>query len=575
MKNVFETLRHLYATVNTVHILWCAAVLLTMLILAVLHHLWKDDSRKLRLWRLLCLVPVLICAVHAVIYVVGAPIVFLGVFFVMYIIAVLALIPMLLAKRKTGYRIAAVLTGILSCLCGLYFSAVSPNIFNHTRESYTGSFHSLVMDMDEHYILKEWKEVDFPALEAKYMPMVREAEEEQDRMKFWRSVEMFCNELHDGHIGCDIGFALNEEQRKSLVRDYGLAMIRLDNDDVIAVCTSAEANAHGIEDGTVITKWNGKPVLQAAAEDGPDKGYPVKANEERLAALWLSSVGGETAEVSFVDKNGSEQTVTVYDKGGVKTKMEATAAFRGLKLPLDSEKMLEENFSTKMLDDKCGYLKVTAETMGSAFKDYAGYLTGDQKYARDMFREKLNDLRAQGMEYLVIDLRNNDGGFDEIGIALCDLLTDRDWYGQGLGIRRDGKYTCVSDHGIHGTGEFADLQVAALTNYDCVSAGDGLSLYLSKLPNVTVAGITDPCGCNQETGGISILSGGIATVYFPTGLILNENGEPNIDTRADRESRNPVEVHIPFDYDAAMKIFRDKEDYELDWAVKYLEGIAE
>ena len=27
-----------------------------------------------------------------------------------------------------------------------------------------------------------------------------------------------------------------------------------------------------------------------------------------------------------------------------------------------------------------------------------------------------------------------------------------------------------------------------------------------------------------------------------------------------------------FDYDAAMKMFRDREDYELDWAVKYLEA---
>ena len=60
-------------------------------------------------------------------------------------------------------------------------------------------------------------------------------------------------------------------------------------------------------------------------------------------------------------------------------------------------------------------------------------------------------------------------------------------------------------------------------------------------------------------------------VSFPTGLVLNEDGEPNIDTAADRVSRDPVEVRIPFDYDAAMKIFRDKEDYELDWTVNYVE----
>jgi hypothetical protein len=52
--------------------------------------------------------------------------------------------------------------------------------------------------------------------------------------------------------------------------------------------------------------------------------------------------------------------------------------------------------------------------------------------------------------------------------------------------------------------------------------------------------------------------------------VLDGNGNPNIDTRKDCVSRNPVDVRIPLDYDAAMAIFRDKEDYELNWAVQYL-----
>lgn len=235
------------------------------------------------------------------------------------------------------------------------------------------------------------------------------------------------------------------------------------------------------------------------------------------------------------------------------------------------EKLLENNFDTKMLDEKCGYLRVLEED-SDEYSYYAGYLMDDHSKTREMFREKLNRLKAQGMKYLVIDIRNNMGGYDDIAIALCDLLTDQDWYGQGLGIRKDGKYFSTADHGVHGTGEFVDLQVVALTNYDCASAGDGLSLYLSKLPNVTVAGMTDHSGCDQETGGVSVLSDGIVTVYYPTDLVLDEKNEPNIDTKSDRISRNPVEVHIPFDYEAAMKIFRDREDYELDWAIKYLEN---
>ncbi|MBQ1390026.1 MAG: hypothetical protein IIY78_10465 [Clostridia bacterium] len=574
MNIFFNSLRHEFSTANKVHIVWCAAILLIMLILAVLHHKWKDDSKKLRIWRLLCLVPLIICGVHAAVYVVGEP-GLLGNYTAMYVIGVLALIPMLFAKRRTGYRITAVLTGLLTCLWGLYFCASSPNVFNHSRESYTESFHSLVRDMDRYYVLKEWKEVDFPTLEAKYLPMVEEAEKEQDPVKFWKAVEMFCNEMHDGHIGTGIGFDYSEYSTETLipahgfvvVHEHGLAMIQLDNNDVIAVCTSAEVNAVGIEDGTVITKWNGKPILQAITEDAPDRGiFPVKANADRVAALELSRSVEGTVEVSFIDKSGKEQTVTLEELEDSHTFSEARNAFLHT---LDPQE--DVNYSTKMLDDKCGYLRLNAEGTDSGLHDTIGYLTGEHKWAKEMFREKLRDLKSQGMEYLVIDLRNNMGGEDVIGYALCDLLTDKEWYCQGLGKRKNGEYISQSDQYIHGDGEFADLKVIALTNYDCASAGDGTSLLLSKLPNVTLAGITDPNGCDQEIGGFSVLSGGMVIVFFPTGLVLDEDGKPNIDTAADRVSRDPVEVRIPFDYDAAMNIFRDKDDYELDWAVKYVE----
>lgn len=564
MNNVFASLRHIFAAANVIHIIWCAAVLFTMLILAVLHHCWKDDTKKLSLWRLLCLIPILICGVHFRLNVVGADYL-LDSYYTLYAIPVLSLIPMLFAKRRIGYRITAVLTGILSCLSGLIFCLISPNFFNHSQESYTGSFHSLVKDMDKHYILKEWKGVDFTALEAKYMPMVEIAEKEQDPYKFAEAVTLFCNEMHDGHIYAYTDFV-------SDIRDYGFAAVKLDNGDVIAVCTSDEVHKLGIEDGTIITKWNGKPVLQAAAEDVPDLGIPVNTNEQMIDVMNLSLAGGDTVEVSFIDENGKENAVTVTDKGGAKTKTEAFAAFRGLELPADEEKRSKQNFSTKMLDDKCGYLILNAEETDDSLQDTWAYLSGEHKWAKEMFREKLRDLKSQGMEYLVIDLRNNSGGLDVIGYALCDLLTDREWYCQGLGVRRDGRYVSQCDQYIHGDGEFADLKVIALTNYECASAGDGTSLLLSKLPNVTLVGITDPCGCDQETGGISVLTGSMICVGYPTGLVLNENGKPNIDTAADRISRNPVEVRIPFDYDAAMKIFRDREDYELDWALNYIEA---
>ena len=72
MKTVFSSLRHTLSIANVTHIIWCTAILLIMLILAVLHHKWKEDTKKLRIWRLLFLIPLIICGVHACRYVVGS-----------------------------------------------------------------------------------------------------------------------------------------------------------------------------------------------------------------------------------------------------------------------------------------------------------------------------------------------------------------------------------------------------------------------------------------------------------------------------------------------------------------------
>lgn len=568
MKTFFETVSFMLAKSNKTHIAWCFLMLLIMLVLAILHRRWRYDDRRLGRWKALCCVPLLITIVHYFIYVAGAPS-FLRNYTPMYLIALLAFVPMFLAERDTGYKIFAPIAGALAVGLGLYFCASSADLHNFTRKSYTASFRALVTEMNSSYVLKEWKEVDFYALKEKYMPLVEEAEREKDPAKFADAVTMFCNELHDGHVTVRTNYNRKAYTSAFELHDYGLAMIQLDNGKVIAVCTDAAVNKLGITDGTVITKWDGKPVLQAAAEIVPDAGVPVKSNADRLALFDLSATGGETVQVSFIDRSGGERTATLFRLEEEHTLDEAYSAFSHS--PEDFRELLSSNLSTRMISRKCGYISLSALTTGSALRDLNGFYSGESSWAREMFRKKLRRLKEQGMKYLVVDLRNNIGGYDELGRALCSLLTDEDIYASGLGVRKYGKYVCVSERWIRGDGEFADLKVVALTNFNCISGGDVTSRYLSRLPNVTLAGITDPCGSGQMTGGCCVLSKGIVEVSYPIGLTLDEEGSPNIDTRADRISRDPVEVRIPLDYEAALRIFLDKEDYELEWAVKYLE----
>lgn len=569
MKDLWGRVLFMLAQANKIHMIWCGALMLTMLVLAMLHHRWKDYDSKIRRWRKLCFIPYLMMLVHHFIYVSGAPHL-LGHYTPMYLIALIAFVPMLCANMEKGYRIFAPITGVMTVIFGVVFCIFSGDMHNFTQKSYTKSFHAMVREMDRSYVLKEWKELDFSALEEKYMPFVREAEKNNDPAEFSDAVFMFCSELHDGHVMVSRDYDESKYHSAFELNDYGLAMVQLDSGEVIAVCTEKEVNILGIDDGTVITKWNGKPVLQAAEELAEYEGVPVKANADRLAMFELSQTGGETAEVTFINRSGEEQTVVLSAREDEHTLDEALDAFAHSSG--SRREILMSNFSTKMLNKKCGYLRLSAETTGSNIRDFINFFRGESSSARELFRKKLRSLREQGMEYLVVDLRNNLGGYDEVGCALCDLLTDEDSYVQGVGFRRNGEYVRTASHSIHGDGEFADIKVVALTNMNCISAGDVTAYQLSKLPNVTLAGITDPSGSGQMTGGGCILSDGIVSVGYPVGLTLNEECVPDIDTRADMVSRNPVEVRIPLDYDAAMAIFHDNKDYELEWAISFLEN---
>ena len=65
-------------------------------------------------------------------------------------------------------------------------------------------------------------------------------------------------------------------------------------------------------------------------------------------------------------------------------------------------------------------------------------------------------------------------------------------YAFSPGVKNGKELKSVDDRYVMADGEFSDLEIVVLTSMRCGSAGDGLSLYLSRLPNVTVAGLTDP-----------------------------------------------------------------------------------
>lgn len=534
-------------------------VLLYLIVMIIIHGKMSKNEKHKKIWNILCFVPLTFSVIHLILFVCGDAFKYIILNYLnIYIPSVLIALLPLLAKKKP-LRIIVTILSIMVCLVFSVLSLQNGKFADYTDKSMSDAYISLCGFLEENYVLSEWKKVDYEKLKADGLALIEEAEKTGDINKYYDALFMLVNSFHDGHTGLSIDDADSTYTMDKITAfgDYGLSLITLDNGDTIAVNTEEGLE---IKDGDVITKWNGVPVDEAIETVTLPNTMGTTFEHEKLQkTFFLAGVGEDTVKVTHINSEGKE-TVAVLNR--IEGNM--PRAFKSLGIFTCSR---NEEYDYRMLDDNIGYLRVTKESTNE-FSDTIGYFTGNHTTAREMFREDLRELKAQGMTKLVIDIRNNKGGSDDVATALTSLFTKDEVYAFSLGVKNGKELKSVDDRYVMADGEFSDLEIVVLTSMRCGSAGDGLSLYLSRLPNVTVAGLTDPSGINQETGG-EVYMPGKAIVFFPTGLVLDENCNPNIDIDHTRKSRNPVDIKIPLDKESALKIFSG-ENYELEWAMEYL-----
>ena len=311
--------------------------------------------------------------------------------------------------------------------------------------------------------------------------------------------------------------------------------------------------------------------VRCVSSGGAIRAYPIASNEEVAKPIFLAGQGGDTVNVTFIDDNGKEQTITVSCIGGYFDRLnEAT-------WPLTHKRYEEFGYAT-MLDDHCGYICIPRESY-DAVLDCSASLNDDYPEVRELLISRIEGLKAQGMERLVIDLRDNDGGLDCINEEVAALFADREtkiyagFYDDASGKFVKSKYW---EWKVNHDGRYSDIPVVVLVNAGCASSGDVLAYHLSQYPNVTMMGLTTTWGSGQAMGGECLMSGGHIAVRYPVIATLDSDCNVLIDAGADRVTSIPLDVKIPLDYAAVTAMYERGEDYELAYAVDYLNvnGVA-
>lgn len=553
------------------------AILLYSVVLAIICPRLRKGGKKL-ITVVLCLLPLIAALIHLAIYGLQA----FWIFFYLYIEAMIPLINLLPGRKKLPVAIKSVLSSILAlvvCVLFLFDLLGSPIVHNYTRMSYTQSFKKMLATMEKEYCLSSWKKIDYDGLLKEYLPRVEEAEKNNDESAYAAVVTEATYRFYDYHVYTALGDDIYDSVMNSLTgNDYGLSMMKLDDGTVVAIFVEDgngmlydephDITKLGIHNGTQIVAWDGKEINEAIDETECINSiiqFSVKSNEDFFRPAFLAGKGGETVDVTFIDDNGSEKHAQLNRIG------DYSGRLSGVLIKFLHLHDYTPNFTTKMLDDKCGYLMVRSEHYSTFYDNLSVIRSGYYPELVEFYAGKIEELKAQGMEYLVIDIRNNGGGYDNVAGALASLFTDEKKYMCGFGYEDETGYHTTENNYIFPDGRYKDLPVVVLVNLTCGSAGDGMAKFLGECDNVTLMGITASAGVNQNNGGVMYLTKNIS-VYYPIALTLSSENLPLIDTDQTREGRIPLEAKIPMTKEFVLKTcdWNSKEDPQLDYAADYL-----
>lgn len=566
----------LLMTLKTASMIFATVVLLYTAVLAfVCPKLRSKDKKAAPV--ILCVLPLLGGIVHFLIYGTSA---FFN-FFYLYILVLVPLINLLPGKKKVlvGLKSAvSALASVAVCIVFLFDFLGAPIIHNFTRMSYTQSFRKMLQTMEKEYCLNSWKKIDYGFLLNEYLPKVEEAEKNKDEAAYAAVITEVTYRFFDSHVYVQMGEEVYENVMSRMAgNDYGFSMVKLDDGSVIAVLVESEncriyekpCDLKGIHDGTRIISWDGQDINEAISKVeciSPFMQFPVKSNEDFFRPAFLAGKGGDTVEVTFIDDNGNEKKARLEKLGNYSDRLP------GVFIEFLQLHNYNPNYLTYMIDDKCGYMLIRAEHYDTLKDNIAVLKEGYYPELTEFYAGKIEELKSKGMEYLVIDIRNNVGGYDNVAGALASLFTTEKKHLCAFGYEDAQGYHITENEYIFPDGRYKDLPVAVLVNAQCVSAGDGMAKFLGDCENVTLMGITSSGGVNQNNGGMIYLTKNIS-VSYPIALTLSSEGVPLIDTDNTRESRIPLEVKIPFTKEMALKMnVTDGEDPQLDYAVRYLEN---
>ena len=295
---------------------------------------------------------------------------------------------------------------------------------------------------------------------------------------------------------------------------------------------SGEGKGCGI--GVSVTSTETSIRVTLVYDDSPAAKAGIEKGDYILGTGDLTTEkDGSSAVISAISgKEGTDVTVTVKKADG-----------SAKELTMQRAVVTQKMAWGKMLNDKIGYIRIT---------QFTG-VTGEQ------YQEAFDDLQKQGMEKMIVDLRDNPGGLLN---SVCDIL--RKILPEGLIVYTEDKDGNREEEKCDGKNELR-IPLAVLVNESSASASEIFAGAVQDYGIGTIVGTTTygkgvVQSIRQLSDG-SAIKLTVANYYTPKGNNINKTGiKPDIEVSLDTSLLNKNKDEITHD-----------EDNQLQEAIKAVE----
>ncbi|MGX7023499.1 S41 family peptidase [Vagococcus hydrophili] len=432
-----------------------------------------------------------------------------------------------------------------------------------SEKTYSESFHLLNERMKKEYPFGQLKKVDWDDLENKYLPLMKKAEETKNQSLYYKTLRDYLYSFRDSHIEIvnDDLFTNNPIFKDEVGGGFGISTIKLDDGKVMVsdLIKDSPADRNGIKLGAEIVSWGNESAKEVYENITWSEVAMTTKNDQNYykGRFMARAKNGENVSIKFKnpnEENVQEKVVTAYDDN-----------FESLKRTRVKPKESQSPIESKILENNYGYIKIRYFLSNDKVKDPV-----------EFFSNELKSFHDKNVKGIIIDLRDNPGGEDEMVVGMASQLADENRLYEYVSYYNHNtkKFEINNEetYKIKAKNPSYKGNIAVLINNRTISSGEGLPLALKGMKNVNIIGFSSTNGSfGVVTSPIKVKMPEGYNIQIPDGRSLDQYKKVQVDTDANGNGGVSPDSLIPLNEDTFFKKYVDKKDVEMEYAIKYLD----